>query len=252
MNTWKKLNIRWEKEQLLKMSSVFRILYLLIPLVIYYLVGDLVEIILWAVLNRLLEGASLGTKEWFLANNGNVSSVIYAVGPIIVLLIVYKMAKEEITGAIKGENKGKLTLRQVIILIAITLVFSVGLNYVFNILGITKMSAEYNSVYDNQFSINFILGLILYGVFSPIVEEVLFRGIIYNRLKRIFPVLLSIILSALLFGMFHGNIVQGTYGTLMGLIIALFYEKFDSFYAPVIIHSVANIAIYVLSYQVWK
>jgi len=59
-------------------------------------------------------------------------------------------------------------------------------------------------------------------------------------------------ISALLFGVFHGNIVQGIYGTLMGLLIAYVYEKYDNFIAPVIIHVAANFSVYILTYLVWK
>lgn len=252
MNYWNKLCTRWDKKQLLKMSSGFRILYLLVPLLIHYVAGDLVEVILWAILNVIFKDASDSVLVWATTNSATLQALIYGVGIIVSTLIVFKMAKNEITHVVDGEKPANLTVLRVFILIVVALVFSLGLNYVFMQMGLTSNSKIYNEVASSQYSVNFMVGLILYGILSPVAEEIIFRGIIYNRLKRIFPVLLSIVLSALLFGIFHGNMVQGIYATLMGLIIALFYEKYESFYAPLIIHIVANLGVYVLSYQVWK
>ena len=55
------------------------------------------------------------------------------------------------------------------------------------------------------------------------------------------------ILSAFLFGAYHGNTVQGIYGFIMGLIFAYGYEYFGSFRVPVILHMLVNIVAYLIS-----
>ncbi len=92
-------------------------------------------------------------------------------------------------------------------------------------------------------------GLFLYGILSPLVEEAVFRGLIYNRMKRCFNYPIALILSSLLFGCYHGNLVQAVYGTLLGIIIAYTYELYESFAAPVLFHTVANVSVYVLTYN---
>lgn len=56
------------------------------------------------------------------------------------------------------------------------------------------------------------------GIFAPVMEEVLFRGLIFRGLrpcgKRF-----AIFGSGLLFGLFHGNLIQTPYAILMGLIL---------------------------------
>lgn len=120
-------------------------------------------------------------------------------------------------------------------------------NILFALLGITGSSGEYAQVAQRQFSFPLWTGVFLYGVISPFAEEVVFRGIVYNRLDRLFGRTIAIIGSALLFGVYHGNIVQALYGFILGVLIAILYERYGSFVVPVLIHSAANVCVYIVS-----
>lgn len=120
-------------------------------------------------------------------------------------------------------------------------------NILFSLLTITQRSAQYTQVAEKQFSYPLGVGILLYGVISPLAEEILFRGIVYNRMKKIGGSSIAILGSALLFGLYHGNAVQALYAFLLGSLIAFFYDKYDSFAAPVFLHSAANISVYVVS-----
>jgi len=50
----------------------------------------------------------------------------------------------------------------------------------------------------------------------------------------------AVIISALMFGLYHGNLVQGIYAFIMGCLLALVYEWTGSFAAPVLFHMIAN------------
>lgn len=120
-------------------------------------------------------------------------------------------------------------------------------NVLFSYLKITESSQSYTEVANRQFALPLWMGLIIYGILSPIAEEVVFRGIVYNSLYRDFGRAAAIIGSALFFGIYHGNMVQALYGFILGLFMAVFYAKYGSFIVPVIFHSAANICIYVIS-----
>lgn len=120
-------------------------------------------------------------------------------------------------------------------------------NIMFALLGITGSSGEYAQVAQKQFALPLWTGIFLYGVISPFTEEVVFRGILYNRMDRLFGRTIAIIGSALLFGAYHGNIVQTLYGFILGVLIVVLYERYSSFLVPVLIHSAANIAVYIVS-----
>ena len=122
-----------------------------------------------------------------------------------------------------------------------------GLNLLFDLTGITDSSAAYRAVAQSQFSASLGVGLVCYGLITPLAEELVFRGIVYNELKRGYRQPLAMLVSALLFGLYHMNSVQGGYGFLMGLLMAYLYEYFGSFLWPVLIHMLANSLAYLLS-----
>ena len=115
--------------------------------------------------------------------------------------------------------------------------------------GLLKIeSQKYENVEAIQYSVPLWLGLILYGLISPVVEEMVFRGVLYNRMKRFYRVPRCVILTALLFGIFHANLPQFLYGTCMGILMALSYEKLKCLGAPVVFHMAANISVFLMSY----
>ena len=119
----------------------------------------------------------------------------------------------------------------------------------FNILaGIIQIqSPGYQKVEAIQYSVPIWLGLILYGLISPFVEEVVFRGLTYTRMRRFFGIPLSVIVTAVLFAGFHGNLAQFAYALCMGVLLALCYEWVKSFAAPLVFHMAANIVVFVVS-----
>lgn len=65
----------------------------------------------------------------------------------------------------------------------------------------------------------------LMGIAAPLSEELLFRGILFERLRMALPFFWAALGSAAFFGLVHGNWAQGIYAALMGLILAWLYEK---------------------------
>lgn len=85
-----------------------------------------------------------------------------------------------------------------------------------------------------------ILDFLHIAVMTPIVEEVLFRGIVYNKMKKAMPVSVAIVLSGLVFGAAHMNLEQFLYAAPLGMIMAAAYEKYGSIIAPVAVHFAFN------------
>ncbi len=123
-----------------------------------------------------------------------------------------------------------------------------GLNLLLELSGAVDKSAAYQAVVADQYSAAFLLGLIVYGVVSPIAEELLFRGIIHNYMRRFVNVKLALLISSALFGIYHMNFVQGMYGFLMGCLIAYAYEYFGDFRLAAAVHVFANALVYCMSY----
>ena len=89
------------------------------------------------------------------------------------------------------------------------------------------------------------VGVLLYGVATPFMEEVIFRWLLFKRLCVYVTAIAAGAGSAVIFGIYHGNAVQFIYAFLFGLVLAYAFWRFDALPAPVLIHSAANIYVYV-------
>ena len=74
------------------------------------------------------------------------------------------------------------------------------------------------------------------------MEEVLFRGLVYNRLKDYNNEWLSMILAAGIFAVYHGNPLQILFAFPMGLLLLAVYEKEGTLMAPIALHMAVNIS----------
>lgn len=86
-----------------------------------------------------------------------------------------------------------------------------------------------------------VLLVISVGICVPIAEELLFRGILLSELKLFLPTPLAIVFSGLVFGLFHGNVLQGVYATVLGMLIATVYIWTESLYMAIAMHVTFNL-----------
>lgn len=73
-------------------------------------------------------------------------------------------------------------------------------------------------------------------IVAPIVEEVVFRGLIHTSLKGGMPMFAAMLLSAWVFGMVHGAIIWIIYAGVFGFVLVWIYEKYKSLLAPICLH----------------
>jgi membrane protease YdiL (CAAX protease family) len=98
---------------------------------------------------------------------------------------------------------------------AVFQVIAIALESLFSLFGMSVMGPiESASAMGDSFSMFLYIGL-----FAPIGEEILFRGLILRSLQP-FGKKFAILASAILFGLFHGNIVQSPYAFVVGLVLA--------------------------------
>lgn len=78
-------------------------------------------------------------------------------------------------------------------------------------------------------------------ILGPILEEFVFRGIIYSKLKTIFSKEKAIFLVSLFFAIYHFNLLQGIYAFFVSIIVTIIYDKYNNFWLPIIIHCIGNL-----------
>lgn len=97
------------------------------------------------------------------------------------------------------------------------------------------------NAFNAQGPVQWIVLIIVIILGAPLVEELLFRGVLFEELARIVSVKTTIILTALIFGLYHFNVLQTPNTIVMGLVLAYVYHKTKSIKAPIIIHATNNL-----------
>lgn len=92
-----------------------------------------------------------------------------------------------------------------------------------------------------------IVQIISSGIIGPIIEELLFRGIIYNKLKEFNSTKKAMIISTIIFSIVHFNIIDIIYTAFIGYILVYIYEKYHTLKYPILFHITANISVILLS-----
>lgn len=77
-------------------------------------------------------------------------------------------------------------------------------------------------------------------VMAPILEEIVFRGLIYTRLRNCMPKLLAAVLTSALFGVMHGTIVWFFYTFILALLMTFIFEKTESLLGNMLLHAAFN------------
>ena len=75
---------------------------------------------------------------------------------------------------------------------------------------------------------------------APVAEEILFRGILYPAIKQIGHPRAAAIGTALLFALFHVNLLTFASLTVVALVLIALYEFTDNLLAPITAHAVFN------------
>lgn len=106
------------------------------------------------------------------------------------------------------------------------------------LVGLSRGFAEVNR---NFFGSTFFLEVVSSGLMTPVLEELVFRGILYQRFREDYGKMPSILLSAIVFGVVHFNWVQFVYAFLIGLVLALYLERCGHLYGAIAAHAVMNL-----------
>lgn len=86
-----------------------------------------------------------------------------------------------------------------------------------------------------------LIGAFTISVIAPLLEEVMFRGAIQgDMLRKVRNPWLAIIISALIFGIFHMNPVQIVYATLLGIVLGWIYYRTGSLMSVILGHVLNN------------
>lgn len=188
--------------------------------------------------------------------NSNIMTIYALAGTLYIALFYLLNRFFDFSGKVNMKNH-KINKKQGTLSILIGTFIGVAVNCILN--GIVKYLPE-SWVDANQESVsNAMTGnlfTVLFGtvVLAPIIEELLFRGLLYNGMKKIvmlipcknekshkvIAIISASIIASCAFGIFHGNILQGLYTGIISIIMIWLYETTGSLMSNIMFHGALN------------
>lgn len=212
---------------------------ILAPVLLYFLISLGVEICFLAVSGLL--AARCGQEpayRIFVENESLVMMLLITVPAAVLLYRMFRKDEQRYTTEFSGRKK--FPYIRYVIFAAVGA--SVGLNI---LIQLSPLIAWFPSIVEvnEELAGGSIALSILYVVFvAPFAEELLLRGLVFRRSREYMSFLPAAVLSALIFGALHANMVQFIYAFLLGLILAFIYEYYGVLRAPILFHAVGNFA----------
>ena len=137
-------------------------------------------------------------------------------------------------------NSKALIIIFLTMIIFIPITFGITISLIYNI---TLYNLNNVLHFTNIFELSklpIIVQLISSGICGPILEELIFRGIVYNKLKTFNKPMTAIILTSVIFGLIHTNIINGIYAFGVSFILIYLYENYKTIKAPILMHIFLN------------
>lgn len=167
------------------------------------------------------------------------SGVPYLWGVSLFFLILYRRKAVPIQTIFN--KKRKMGIKSFVLLLLLLMSAQGLINLMITLFEqiISRFGYTFLSDIDKMSGISPTISLFLYASFAgPIIEEILFRGIVLNHLKK-YGKIFSIVISAILFGLLHANIYQSTYAVLIGIVLSYIAVEFSLKWA-IIFHIINN------------
>ena len=219
---------RWYKTKFIAFPIFVIALHLILSNILYYTVEKLVLDIFHIPKEQFAKFSYLG--EVF----------VYAV-LILVFFTIYKLVFA------KDKAEAKLSLNptySVKCLVAGVGVSGVSLLWIMLAEQLPALKDSLNAMNMGNENIgggSFLGAVVVAVIGAPLIEEIVFRGVVFRSLRRVSPPWVAILVSSVLFGLYHMNTVQIVYATLMGLVAGIIYEKSNNLLFPILVHVANNL-----------
>ena len=179
--------------------------------------------------------------ESFTAKLTEYTTFITLISNILALAIIwlfFKIRKKKLSGEIQ---LNKCSVKSVLAAGFFGIGFGVVLDALISIIPFSEnMQNSFNDSYSALSAGNAVISFISVAILAPIVEEVFFRGLIYTRLKSGMNKIAAAVISSLLFGIMHGEIIWMLIGFMSGLALVWIFEKTKSLLGCIAVHIANN------------
>ena len=239
-------------------SLELKIIRVVMPLLIYYGILLLVQSMFgfYAIAEEFLSIEDSDTAGYILAYNflNNTDEYIKShslitnfIAAVIAVIILRVIMKKEF-GDTVFDNYKQIGWREALILGFMGIFIASGVGRLVNLFPLDNIIGSYSEVSKEFISNPIPFQILTLCIVSPIAEEVIFRGIMYRRLSEYSDIMTAVIISAIVFGVYHGNLVQGIYALLLGIMLCYVYDSCHTLAAPIFLHMICNAAALIIMY----
>lgn len=138
-------------------------------------------------------------------------------------------------------NSGKVTLKDGFRILILGVFSCIAWNVLILGAGLQEVSSGYQNVAESISQSPLWIQFFGLGVIAPIMEELLYRGILYQRMRQYVSPGIAIIFSSVVFGILHGNLVQFIFAAGLGILLAGVYEKYQNILMAFELHIAINL-----------
>ncbi len=204
------------------------LLYLAILYVVMFSVSSATQSIY-----KGLEGAA---KQWLLANQ-TIAMVAISILAVLGYMLVFKLRRKSLTAQCKFKA---IDAKAILALITISLAMSIfSTSFLRLSLVQRNITGLGETVEAFMGSASLIIALLSAVIIVPAFEEIVFRGLVFNEMKKALPLGAAIVLQSLVFSLYQLNIPTAVFGFVGGILFALAYEWLDSIWASIILQTVS-------------
>ncbi len=235
------------------MKRTGRILFCLLPLLLTIGLQNLVSIpafgisAILTILQNYPSGTLAGIYEklfalWTSSTFTTGISVLYAVTALAVFGFWYakKLADDQEQVPVRQAFNWQIVLALLLLAVGLQYVTTYLMNFV-ALLRPDWMRA-YEALLETAGFDSVSPLLAIYScLIAPLSEELIFRGVTLGYGKKAMPVIPAVCLQAVLFGVFHMNIIQGIYAAFIGLFLGYVCETGGTVAVPVLLHAFFNL-----------
>ena len=209
----------------------------LYPAGIHYLIGQILgsAVLLW------LAGHVGNAQERYYSYTLVITGLT---GVLVMFPAVYFYRKDRIgrlIGGLTSVEEQRLSIPEMLLLLAAGAGFAQYANVLVAILQ-NWISSSYGETMTKITSGKSLFMMIFWmGIIAPVAEEMIFRWLIYLRLRDYMRMGAAAVISGLIFGIYHGNLVQAVYASLLGIVFAYILDISGCLWSSVLLHMGANI-----------
>ena len=209
------------------------------PLGLYIILSLVVELVyaLILVFHQYYETGILDIDEALSVITSQTLTTTGVVNLIAITIFAFVIRSDMRT---HPDAASKTSLRKVIGAVLAAIGACIAGNLVLESIGIMDDDTSFQLVNEVISNSALWIQIVVAVILAPLVEELLFRGIIYRRIDIAYGFWPAALISSLFFGLLHGNLTQGVYAFFLGMVFAYAYHKTGRLTIPVVMHVIAN------------